>query len=315
MSSATANKTFKVLIGTDGSQSCFSALEDLQHAGIPPVADALIMAIGEVSLPVPSSFGMIETSFADKSLSYDMETARAWSRAAATLIGHYFPKWDVRTEIRLGSPAREIILEADGWKPDLIVVGSHGRSALGRFFFGSVSQKVVSEAHCSVRVGRKTGRVPNKIPRLIVGVDGFPASQPIINQIIRRKWPANAEIKLVTAIGPYVFYAGDPMGVPGAIGFEAQAEIRRQEMDEAKRVQQLYLDELAAAGLTATGDIIEGDAKRVLLEEAERWHADCIFLGTRGFSGVTRFLLGSVSSAVVARAHCSVEIVRTQPPA
>ena len=38
--------------------------------------------------------------------------------------------------------------------PDLIVVGSHGRSALGRFMLGSVSQKVVTEAHCSVRVAR-----------------------------------------------------------------------------------------------------------------------------------------------------------------
>lgn len=36
------------------------------------------------------------------------------------------------------------------WKPDLIVVGSHGRTAIGRFFLGSVSQKVVNEACASL---------------------------------------------------------------------------------------------------------------------------------------------------------------------
>ena len=46
------------------------------------------------------------------------------------------------------------------------------------------------------------------------------------------------------------------------------------------------------------------------LEEAERWGADCIFLGAKGHSRFERLLLGSVSTAVSARAHCSVEVVR-----
>jgi nucleotide-binding universal stress UspA family protein len=47
------------------------------------------------------------------------------------------------------------------------------------------------------------------------------------------------------------------------------------------------------------------------LEKAEEWNADCIFVGTRDFkSGFERFRLGSVSTAIVTNAHCSVEIVR-----
>ena len=53
----------------------------------------------------------------------------------------------------------------------------------------------------------------------------------------------------------------------------------------------------------------EGDPKRVLIEEAEQWGADCIFVGARGLRRLERFLLGSVSTAVAARAHCSVEVV------
>jgi nucleotide-binding universal stress UspA family protein len=54
----------------------------------------------------------------------------------------------------------------------------------------------------------------------------------------------------------------------------------------------------------------EGDPKHVLLDEAEQWGADCLFVGARGLSRIERFLLGSVSAAVAARAQCSVEVVR-----
>ena len=52
------------------------------------------------------------------------------------------------------------------------------------------------------------------------------------------------------------------------------------------------------------------EPKRLLLSEAESWDADSIFVGARGLGGFRRCLLGSVSSAVAARAYCSVEIVR-----
>jgi len=67
---------------------------------------------------------------------------------------------------------------------------------------------------------------------------------------------------------------------------------------------------LRTRGLTVSSVITEGDPKHVLLDEAEHWGADCIFVGARGLSRVERFLLGSVSAAVAARAHCAVEVVR-----
>jgi len=52
------------------------------------------------------------------------------------------------------------------------------------------------------------------------------------------------------------------------------------------------------------------DPKRLIVEEAASWNADCIFLGARGHSRLERFLLGSVAAAVAARATCTVEVVR-----
>jgi nucleotide-binding universal stress UspA family protein len=67
---------------------------------------------------------------------------------------------------------------------------------------------------------------------------------------------------------------------------------------------------LRAAGLAVSCRVTEEDPKRLLPAEAQAWGADCIFLGARGLRGIERFLLGSVSAAVAARAHCSVEVVR-----
>jgi nucleotide-binding universal stress UspA family protein len=67
---------------------------------------------------------------------------------------------------------------------------------------------------------------------------------------------------------------------------------------------------LNAAGLVTSVVMKEEEPKRLLLGEAESWGADCIFVGARGIGRLERFLTGSVSSAVAARAHCSVEVVR-----
>ena len=69
---------------------------------------------------------------------------------------------------------------------------------------------------------------------------------------------------------------------------------------------------LQAAGLAVSSDVKEGDPKRVLPDIAAQWEADCLVVGARGLSRIQRFLLGSVSAAVAARAHCSVEVIR--PP-
>lgn len=70
-----------------------------------------------------------------------------------------------------------------------------------------------------------------------------------------------------------------------------------------------------APSLTATPVLAEGWPKDAILDEAERWGADLIVVGSHGRRGVRRFLLGSVSLAVAANARCSVEIVRVPEPA
>jgi nucleotide-binding universal stress UspA family protein len=70
------------------------------------------------------------------------------------------------------------------------------------------------------------------------------------------------------------------------------------------------VEKLRRAGLQTSVVVKEEEPKALLLNEAEGWNADCVFVGARGVGRVERLLTGSVSSAVAARAHCSVEVVR-----
>ena len=54
----------------------------------------------------------------------------------------------------------------------------------------------------------------------------------------------------------------------------------------------------------------EGDARSVIVDEAQKWSADLVMLGSHGYTGIKRLLLGSVALLVVSHAPCSVEIVR-----
>jgi len=85
--------------------------------------------------------------------------------------------------------------------------------------------------------------------------------------------------------------------------------------DERARNQSAL--ERAAAQLAASNPELsittllgEGEPPAIIVDKAEEWGADCIFLGARGLGAMDRMLLGSVSTAVAMRAHCSVELVQ-----
>ena len=82
--------------------------------------------------------------------------------------------------------------------------------------------------------------------------------------------------------------------------------------DQVREVFEPSAQTLRSAGLRAEILVRRGNPADQILEEADTWGADCVFVGAKGTRGIERLLLGSVSSAVAARAHCSVEVVRPQ---
>lgn len=292
----------RIIIGYDGSECADAALEDLRYAGLPAKAEALVISVAEQLMPIPASYGMVETDFTDNIIG-GSGGALSHVKQGAEKVQAKFPGWNVTTDVGFGSPASFILKKAEEWKPDLIVAGSHGRSILGRLILGSVSQKLVHNATSSVRVARPRSERHGSGVRLIVGIDGSPDSEEAAREIILRQWPEGSEVRLINASWAY----------SPALSNTTLQPISQWLADEKSRIGSIIGDaesKMKDAGLKTEMVIKEGEAKQVLLEEAETWKADCIFVGASGMGKVERLMLGSVSSAIAARADCSVEVVR-----
>ena len=276
----------KLLIAYDGSASANDALDDLLRAGLPEKAKAIVFSVAELWFPPPTDHLEPRPTWTERPVINETE-ALSFAQEVCVRLRSLFPAWEVAAETASGSPAPLLLEKAGEWQPDLIVVGSHGRSALGRFLFGSVAQKVVNEADCTVRVARQRVNVPEFPVRILVGVDGSVEAFAAIELLASRVWPEETEARIVTAIGDSI-----------------------EEKTRATEIQMIAESKLRAAGLKAASIIITGDPKQVLLAEAEVWGADCIYVGHAGEGRLERFLPGSVATAVVASAHCSVEVVR-----
>jgi nucleotide-binding universal stress UspA family protein len=296
----------KILIAYDGSEYADAAIKDLRKAGLPDEAETTVLCIAEEWLPPPppSSYEIVEAALSEGiavrvertkgESSRRSQQAKECASASAQVVRSYFPGWQVRAEALSGSPASEIIAQADEENADLIVVGSQGRGALSRALLGSVSQRIVTGAHCSVRVARAGSQQTDLPIRIIVGLDRSPDALSAIHAVAGRNWLAKTEVRLVTAVDFNDMSSMPPEEKPAAVSSAHHS---------AETI-------LRAAGLQVSSLIEEKPPKYLLVDEAERWKADCIFVGARGLTRLGRILLGSVSTAVVSRAHCSVEVVR-----
>jgi nucleotide-binding universal stress UspA family protein len=294
----------KILIGHDGSQSADAALVDLQRAGLPVEAEAQVVSVADIMMvPQTPAYELAGEAlmsrrvtsglaYAQRHTERVLNEAKDFARRASDQVRSFFPHWSVRAATLTGSPAWELISKADEWKPDLIVVGSHGRSAVSRFILGSVSKKVVTDSDHSVRVSRgDLKRDLNEPVKLVIGVDASAEAEQAVRAVGGRVWPYGTEVQIIA-----VDDGSSPMFTSTAGRMVAWAE-----------------NALSLIGLKTSVRWEKGDPSRVLIDQAQAWDADSIFVGGRRFSGaLERFQLGSVATALVTKAHCSVEVVRNR---
>jgi nucleotide-binding universal stress UspA family protein len=145
--------------------------------------------------------------------------------------------------------------------------------------------------------------------KILLAIDGSPCSEAAVREVANRPWPAGSEVKVATAINALL--VPDPFLI-GVMVYEEMMEKQRQQAPVLleKAAEQIRQSNPA---LEVTTQVLQGAAKERIVEEAERWGADLIMLGSHGYGAVSRFVLGSVSHAVAMHAPCSVEVVRCRP--
>jgi nucleotide-binding universal stress UspA family protein len=148
--------------------------------------------------------------------------------------------------------------------------------------------------------------------RILLAIDGSACSDAAVSAVITQyvrddvevlvvhtdDWPRNVPIEWS--------YAEGPSAAQELVAYHAR---RLQEADGLVAAAAARLN---AAGFRTRTSVRVGDARQQIVDCAREWAADLIVLGSHGYRGVDRLLLGSVSEHVVRNAPCSVEVVRRQ---
>jgi nucleotide-binding universal stress UspA family protein len=313
-----------ILIAYDGSPCADAILTELRHVGLPLQLNVHVIAVEELFLtpvadpgqwsampsmvPVLPSVADVNAQLATK--------AEATAAHGATQLRAAFPSWTVTSGGAVDSVTRAILLKATDVLADAIFVGSHSRSAVGRFFLGSVSHKIAAEANCTVHICRPHPPFA-KAPRVVVAVDGSAAANAAVQEIITREWPSDTIVAAVSVIkSPFGFgadFAGDYSDEWLRLRLHEPREVQDGRVIWLEKIAQTARHELAAVGIHAEAHTLIGTPKDTLLAWAEEWKADCIFVGASGTQHPAADVFGTVASAISVRAHCSVEIVRVHP--
>jgi nucleotide-binding universal stress UspA family protein len=228
-------------------------------------------------------------------------------RYIAAFIPHHGPT-AVAIEPRAaeGDPAREILAEAQS--ADLIVMGTHGRSGFERFVLGSVAERVLRKAPCSVltiplAARDAVGSVPVVFQRIVAAVDFSEISMDALRQAASIAVETDAHLTVLHVIQVPEHLAlwvdrVDGISHVRAWVDAAQAHLRAAvspETREYAHVQQR---------------VETGTAYREILRVVDEQQADLVVLGAHGHGVVEEMFVGSTAQHVARRASCPVLIVR-----
>jgi nucleotide-binding universal stress UspA family protein len=204
-----------------------------------------------------------------------------------------------------GRPASVVVEEAERIAADLVVIGSRGHGAIVSLLLGSVSAEVVDQTHCPVLVARGSTAA-----RVLFATDGSDSASQA--EGIVAAWPVflAAEIRVLSVaevIRPWSTGLAPTMYQQAMQDVHADLEAVRSTHDVIARDAAARL---VKAGRRVDANVRVGDPAAEIIDEAIDWRADVVVLGSRGHTGLTRLVLGSVARNVLQGSRSSVLIVR-----
>jgi len=182
-------------------------------------------------------------------------------------------------------PYRYIVEEASRLKADLIVMGRHGRTGLGRLMMGSVTARVVGHAGCNVLIVPRSAVFGCK--KILIATDGSEFSNKAVHNATDLAAACGGEVVIVS------------VAQSGAEIKDAEAAVKTaREIAEKKGVKKV-------SAVTPTGTAYD-----MIIDAAGRENVDLVVVGSHGRTGLRRLLMGSVAERVIGHAACTVLVVK-----
>jgi nucleotide-binding universal stress UspA family protein len=248
-----------------------------------------ISSAGEIAIPA----GTVQELHDDavRSLADALAEAKALGATRVTTQFATAAAWELVVDTVRADPAVE-----------LVVVGTHGRTGVTRFLLGSVAEKIVRLAPCSVLAVHEADTTP--VFRRVLCPTDFSEGARTAVELAGRHVAPNGEITLLHVLELPLLREGDASGAE-------LAEV----LDE--RVTGMLAD--WAGGLRATAKVpvvtrtrLGSAATQILAELDERPAFDLVVVGSHGRTGLKRVLLGSVAEKIVRHAPCPVLVARSR---
>ena len=281
----------KTLLAVDGSDNSYAAVHALRYLA---QAEQLIL-LHTLDVPRPA-YPMMPPEVAGEhnttvEQSVREEGERLLARVQSLLPLHAGPS---TKHLRLGFPAEVIVWMAKEQNADLIVMGARGLGPVKERLFGSVSHRILTLAPCATLI--VNGPV-KAMKQILLPLQGPSDAEAAVRFLHLKPFHDAVEVTLLTVL---------PSTGPPRPGDAAGAAAAAEALEEQAAFIDGVAERLRAIGYQARGIAVTGTPSDTILQQATTQRSDLILMGTRGRQGIARFLLGSVSHAVLHQMPCPV---------
>jgi nucleotide-binding universal stress UspA family protein len=269
----------RILLATDGSP-CSSAAVRLA-AGLPwPAGTSFrVIAVEEASALAVAAASPFPTGSTIPPVEVEAALSAAIANAAGILAEAGLNVEAHRLE---GRAATVIVDQATRMQAELVIVGSRGLGVVSSALLGSVSAEVADKAPCAVLVARQ-----QTVNRALVAVDGSASSWRAVDHVAGAEWLGSTPVDVLAVLPDDHPYPEIP-----------------PEVAAGRATERLRQD-----GRFVRWTVRRGEPVEQIVATAEELGCNLIAVGTRGETGLSRLVHGSVAHGVLLHSHASVLVV------
>ena len=295
----------KILIPVDGSKYSRTALDFVASrstlVGANPDVEVL-----NVQMAIPTR----ATRVVGRNVvsSYYTEEAEKLLKPARTRL----QKAGMNAEVRfsVGNPADEIAAAA-AKDVDLLVMGSHGHSALRGLFAGSVTNAVLAQTKTPILILRHRETPPADSLKVGIAVDGSKFGREAVKYVLRHRdlFGATPQITLLHVVTDF---AGAVMPDMAGIALPAYSEedVRAMQKKAFEAAVSPVRKLFKKAGVTASEVCLEGSPGDELAAYAKKKKLDVLVMGSHGYGAFKAAVMGSVATRVAHTSETPLLLVR-----
>lgn len=299
----------KIIWATDGSDEADRALDYAEYVAVK--SGAQIIGVHVVPLPVQLLYENLDDSEHHINSSRDKlenRVADAFEKVAASLS-----KSGVKFEgvILKGKPSEKIREYAKRIHADIIVLGKHGHGFFETMLAGSETIKVLKGSHIPVlAIKDESKKRKAEFKKILVPIDLTEGSDSAVSYALKIAQITGATINVVYVLRLDMYAQELPASALEMVIEQAQQDLAQR----VAKIKKAYeRKRTASKDIKISTEVIHGMSEAVTIANyAKNNNIDLIAIHTHGRTGITRFLLGSVTERVISSSKCSVLAMRPE---